>query len=362
MLTISKRRSLLQLVLIALGMLCLSACDTTSSIERKAEKARQAAEQARMRAAFLGRIHEAEAEVWEILHPLMQKAANYRSEETHSYIGAAFVTEDYYSEALLQEARAEGYGNFISVLDVFPGSPADEAGLQSGDRLLLVNGSKVPEGSQASIYAARKIKRLLVPEQLNTLTVLRGDEELELAVEPVLGAYYAVVVMASGEIDLHVDGDVIWIGLPLIEKLKTSEDLTFLCAYALAKSVMRHPKQKGKNALLGQLLDVAAAASGVGTGGLFGSMGGNAYSHAFEIEADLIALYLLASTGYSIDGYPNFWEDVLRSRSRKDELSAKDFERIETANKVIASIRAKREAGEPIFPEAYLQGDVSEIE
>lgn len=343
-------------------LLTLVGCESTSSVDRKAERERQAAEQARMRAALLGRIHEAEASMWKILHPLMQQAANYRVEETHGYIGAVFVSEDYYGEAFVQEARAEGLGPFVSVLMVMPDSPAERAGLRAGDRLLSINGAKVPSGQRAAIFAARKIEILLKPEEVNDLEVMRGEELLQLEVEPVEGVYYAVVVVPSNEVDLQVDGDVIWIGLSLVESLRKTDDLSFLCAYALAKNVMRHTKQKGKNAFLGQVLDVAAAASGVNTGGVFGSMGSNAYSHAFEVEADLIALYLLASAGYPIEGYPAYWERVLSSRSHKGVLSAKDAERIETAGKVIASIAEKQAAGEVIFPEAYLQGDVSELE
>lgn len=315
-----------------------------------------------MRAALLGRVHDAEASVWEHLNPLVQNAANYRSEETYGYIGAAFVTENFYSELFLREVRMEGLGPYVSVLTVFPDSPAERAGLKAGDKLVSVNGTKVPKGAGATSFAAMRVKRLLKPDEPNVLEVQRGEEILQLDVLPVAGAYYAVVIVESNVIDLQVDGDVIYVGLGLVENLKKRDDLSYLCAYALAKNVMRHTKQKGKNAFLGQLLDVAAAASGVNTGGVFGSMGSQAYSHAFEVEADLIALYLLASSGYEIEGYPVFWENVLRSRSRKDTLTAKEVERIETAGKVIASIEEKRAAGEAIFPEAYLQGDVSEIE
>ncbi|MDQ8187960.1 M48 family metallopeptidase [Pelagicoccus sp. SDUM812002] len=356
------RFRLITALALSLSFLLLSGCDSTSSAERKAERARQEAEQARMRAAFLGRVHDAESSVWQILHPLIEKAANYRSEETHGYIGAAFVTEAFYSEALIEEARAEGFGPWVTVLTVFPDSPAESAGLRAGDRLLSLNGDKVPQGARSAIFAARQVKRRLEPGGPNQLEVQRGDEVIQLEVTPVEGAYYGVIVVASNAVDLEVDGDVIWIGLSLVEGIKRDEDLAYLCAYALAKNVMRHSKQKGKNAMLGQLLDVAAAASGVNTGGIFGGMGGNAYSHAFEVEADLIALYLLASADYEIQGYPEFWDKVLRSRSRKGELTAKEFERVETAGKVIAAIEAKREAGEAIYPEAYLQGDVSEIE
>lgn len=346
----------------AVVLFCLFGCDSADAELRKAERARKEAEESRMRAAFLARIHEAESDVWEILNPLMQSAADYRVEETHGYIGAVFVTEAFYSEALLKEVRAEGFGDHVSVLTVFADSPAEEAGLMGGDRLLSVNGAKVPSGPNSGLFAARKVKRLLVPGELNRLEVLRGDELVELDVEAVAGAYYGLVIVATNAVDLHVDGDVIWMGLSMVESMDDSDDLAYICAYALAKNVMRHSKQKGRNAFLGQLVDIAAITSGVNTGGVFTSMGGAAHEQAFEVESDLIALYLLASAGYRFDTYPEFWDRILRNQNKKGGLKARDEDRLEKMRGVIESIEAKLASGEPIFPEEYLQGDVSELE
>ena len=349
-------------LLSALGALLLVGCDSTNAELRKAERARKEAEEARIRAAFLARVHEAESDVWQILNPLIEKAAHYREEETHGYIGAVFVTEAFYSEALLKEVRAEGFGTHVSVLTVFEDSPAEAAGLQGGDHLLSVNGTRVPKGQNSAPFAARKVKRLLVPGEVNRLEVLRGEEVLALDVEAIPGAYYALVIVASNSVDLHVDGDVIWMGLSLVESLDDSDELAYLCAYALAKNVMRHSRQKGRNAFLGQLVDIAAMTSGVNTGGVFQSMGGAAHEQAFEVESDLIALYLLASAGYRFDTYPEFWDKVLRSQNKRGGLKPKDGDRLGKMRSVIASIEAKIAAGEPIFPEEYLQGDVSELE
>lgn len=345
-------------ILVAFTLL-LGGCESVDPELRKAERASREAEEARLRAAYLARVHEAESDVWQILHPLMQKAAHYREQETHGYIGAVFVTEEFYSEALLKEVRAEGFGRHISVLTVFEDSPAQIAGLQGGDRLLSVNGERVSNSAQ---FAARKIKRLLKPGELNRLEVLRADEVLQLEVEAVPAAYYALVIVASNSIDLHVDGDTIWMGLRMVEAMDDSDDLVHMTAYALAKNVMRHSKQKGRNAFLGQLVDFAASTSGVSTGGVFQAMGGSAHEQAFEVESDLIALYLLASTGYRFETYPEFWDSVLRGRNKRGLLKPKDEDRLEKMRSVIASIQAKREAGEPIFPEEYLQGDVTELE
>lgn len=357
----SSRLSLL-FVLLSAFLVLLGGCESVDYQARKAEQARKEAEDSRLRAAFLARIHEAESDVWAILDPLIQKAAHYREEETFGYIGAVFATEAFYSEALLKEVRAEGFGSHVSVFTVFDDSPAAKAGLQGGDRLLSVNGVRVPRGQSSGAFATRKIKRLLIPGEMNQLEVQRGEEVLEFDIEAIPATYYSVIVVASNSVDLHVDGDVIWLGLSIVESMDDSDDLAHLCAYALAKNVMRHSRQKGRNAFLGQLVDIAAMTGGVNTGGVFQSMGGSAHEQAFEVESDLVALYLLASAGYRFDAYPDFWDKVLRARSKKGALKPKDEDRLEKMRSVIASIEAKQAAGEPVFPEEYLQGDVSELE
>lgn len=337
-------------------------CESTDRATRRAERESREAEERRLRSEFLTRIHAAETEVWRALDPLMRAAAGYRDEETHGYLGAAFVTEDFYSEALWDATEREGLGGHVTALAVFPDSPAEEAGLQAGDRIVSVNGAKVPKGPRATTFAVKKFKRLLRPEEENLLEVQRGAETLALAVEPGRGAYYAVVVVASREMDLYADGHAIWIGLDLAETLGGTDKLGYVCAYALAQNVMRHSKQRGRNAFLGQMVDLAAAVGGIPTGGLFGGMGASAHEAAYEIESDLIALYLLASSGHDIAGYPDFWEPALAARSRKGTLRAMDLERLNSMKKIIAAIEKRRELGQEIYPEGYLTGDAAELE
>lgn len=358
MLTLAPR-----LVAALFALLVLSACATTERSEARREALLQReAQAAQMRVELLERILLAEAKAWAVLDPLMRAGAHYRSEETTAYLGAVFVSEVFFNPALVREVRKEGFGPYVSVLRVFPDSPADQAGLRAGDQLLQVNGREVPSGERAGTYAAKRLKHALAVEKENQLLVRRGEELLELTIVPEEGLYYGVAVVASDGLGFHADGELLWLGLETIENLVQGEDLNCLLAFALAKNVMRHPEQRGKNAFLGQLLDVAAMASGVNTGGLFGSMGSQAYSQAFDVEADLIALYLLASVGYSIDSYPEFWKAALLEQDGGLELKAGSEERLEKMRQVIASIRAKQAAGEPIFPEEYLQGDVSELE
>ncbi len=123
---------------------------------------------------------------------------------------------------------------------------------------------------------------------------------------------------------------------------------------------MKHARMKGQNELIGSVLDLAAAVSGVNTGGIFGSMGRNAHKAGFQIESDILALYALASAGVEISGYPDFWEEkLLREKKVVDRVSR---ERIEAMRQVVAEIEEKRLKGEPIYPTEYLAGEWERID
>ncbi|MFC0534947.1 M48 family metallopeptidase [Pelagicoccus mobilis] len=307
------------------------------------------------------RIQDAEARVWDVLHPLMEEAANYQSSETYGYLGAVFVSEEFYPFRLRNALRRYSIGPYVSVSQVFPDSPAERADLREGDQILSVNGKRVPRWGRAARYASVRMKRDLVPGEVNEIKVRRGEETFSVSVTPEKAAYYSVIVSPESHVDIRPDGEVIWLSLAMVEDLADPSDFAYACSFALAQSIMRHPEKRRKNLWIGSTMDLAIIATGIPSIGVLGNASAKSKQRLFDVEADLIALYLLAAQGYDLANYPKFWEKQFPKQRYSGMLEKEDALRLEVQHQIIASIDAKRASGAFIFPEEYLAGDASEV-
>ncbi len=348
--------------LVGLALLCLlSGCESTRSaqLEREAEMLEQ--KRAAAKTSELAKIQDAEARVWDVFHPLILEAANYQVSESFGYIGAVFVTERFYPDRLRSTVRQYSIGPYVSISQVFPNTPAEEAGLIPGDRIIALNGKRLPRWDSAARYASMKLKRDLKPEKVNTLLVERAGELFEVKVVPVKAAYHTVIVSPDSHTDIRPDGEVIWLSLDLVDNLSDPTFFAYACAYSLAQSVMQHPEKRRRNLWIGQAMDVAVIATGIPSIGVVGNATSHSKRQSFAVEADLIALYLLAANDYDVSRYPEFWEKQFPRQAYTGALEVQDLRRLEVQQQIIRSIAKKKENGSFIFPEEYLSGDASEV-
>ncbi len=307
-----------------------------------------------MKERYLKRVQSAEESVYESLHSLGPVVADYNDKEVYGYAGAIFVTARFYPSELSEAAASRGLGDFVTARRVMEGSPADEGGLLVGDRLIRINGKKVPKGDGATTFVVERMKKLWLVEESNILVVERNGEELTLEIDAEKSVYYNVVVTPFLRDETYAEGKALYFSLKSIEGLE-EEEMDFVCAFALVQNVMKHAKMKGQNELVGGVVDVIAMFYGLNTGGIFGGMGRNAHKAGFLIESDILALYALAAAGVDISGYPDFWEERLADPEKGiDRVSS---ERIAAMRQTIAEIEEKRANGEPIYPMEYLSGD-----
>jgi predicted Zn-dependent protease len=171
-----------------------------------------------------------------------------------------------------------------------------------------------------------------------------------------------VVVQAkSNTINAYADGQKIYIEPQMIDFAKSDTHLAMVLAHEYAHHMMKHVASTQQNvmggALLGSLGDMILASQGVNTQGAFGKLGAQgallSYSPSFEQEADYIAMYILARSGYNIDEAPQFWREM--TRNNPDAIYTRTThptgpERYVVLNKTIAEIKQKQQTGQPLLP------------
>ncbi len=345
-------------VRILFGMLLLAVlvgCETTTQLTDD-EKAQQRKAELAHKEDYLERIQSVEEACYETLHVLGETVAEYNEKESLGYSGAVFATKRFYPMDIEEVVDPSFLGDFVAVRYIVEDSPADRGGLLLGDRLLLINGQKVPKGERATSFIADRLRKLWRLDEANQLLVARNGEELVLEIEAEESVHYSVIVTPFLTDGIYAEGKTLYFSLKTMEGLEGNE-FDYLCAFALVQNVMKHAKMKEQNAFFGGMLDMAAMFYGVNTGGIFGSMGRSAHQAGFLIESDLLALYSLARAGFDISGYPDFWEASLSDEEKG--IDRQSQKRLDAMRQIVAEIEAKRLGGEPIYPTEYLSGDWS---
>lgn len=154
------------------------------------------------------------------------------------------------------------------------------------------------------------------------------------------------------------DGKAIYVTTKMMQFTTDDRELALVLAHEIAHNVLGHVTKKQGNAILGSLADtLTSAVTGISTGGLFGKIGGLAYSQAFESESDYLGLYIMARAGMDISTAPNFWRRMGQQEPRSIQGSFISThpsapERYLTLEKTIREIQAKQKAGLPLIPNA----------
>lgn len=228
-------------------------------------------------------------------------------------VGNAYLWQKDYFKA----AERLGFTDTLMIMNVTPGLPADDAGLKAGDRILAINGAPILTGARARNDFQSKLpaaKSKSAPSY--TLTYRRGSETTTLRIVTQLACAYDPQVAAdSSDIQAYADGRSIVVYAGMLRFVGDDNELAVVVGHELAHDAMRHIDAARKNTLMGALLgavvDVAAATQGVNTNGDFMNQGARlgrmVFSQDFEREADYVGLYILAMANRPTSDAPMFW-------------------------------------------------------
>lgn len=313
----------------------------------------------------------------DIAMPMMRQAAALCGERIAGTAGVLVSNLHSWPREYHVAARSLGYSDTLRVIGVVRGSAAERVGVKVGSSIVSVDGRVAPVGRTA---VADFITRVASSEPLRGRrgpVPIRAQFQLGVAPAPNPGetatlpqtldvpldtaCAFGFVAQKDDALNAYADGKAIYITTAMMRFAASDDELSVVVAHEIAHNAMRHIDAKERNsgfgALLGAVLDVAAAANGVNTGGDFSSMGAQAgataFSQDFEREADYVGMYILARSGRPTAGAAEFWRRMAQESpgsikyASTHPTTAERFIRLEQA---AVEIEAKRTSGDVLMP------------
>jgi len=199
-----------------------------------------------------------------------------------------------------------GLGEGFGIRDVVEGGAADRAGLRRGDEIVALNGDAMalfepgmigPKASYARTEAFESLLDQALQRGPATL-LLRRDGSLRtahLAADTGCGGRW--VVLPERAFNAWSDGNYVAVTTRLMTDIEDDSELAFVIAHEMSHNILRHQEQlRGRSALLAQF--------GIGA----------ARVKDTEIEADTLAVGLLARAGYDLGAPARFLMYAARKR------------------------------------------------
>lgn len=264
---------------------------------------------------------------------------------------------DYPSELFLAAVSVFGEETRPVVRHVVPGLPADRAGLQAGDVLLEV-------GGRAASSTRDALALMEAADGPLSLAVERDGTRHAFELSLVPACAYPAGIVQGDAVNAFADGNRVMITQGMMRFTERDDELALVVGHEIAHNALGHRGRKTTNQvigmILGGLLDVAAAAGGVNTGGagmeLGSRLGATAFSKGFESEADYMGCYLAARAGFDVSDAAMFWRRMAVEHPgniEKNYLATHPSspERSVGLDQAVREIDAKRGEGLPLVPE-----------
>jgi predicted Zn-dependent protease len=242
-------------------------------------------------------------------------------------------------------AATFGLGADPAVMLVVPGSAAARAGLQAGDSIQSIAGKSFPAraaGKKGNYARVREIEEHLL-ESLAAGPVpvdyVRAGVRRTAVLEPEPGCLSRVQISVSPERNAKADGTYAQVTSGIVNFARSDDELALVIAHEMAHNILGHRLRLKEQKV---------------SRGLLKSIDGSARKiRSTEVEADYLALYMLARAGYDIGAAPGFWQrygpnSLLAIFS--DGTHPGRSTRVAAAEATIREIRKKQQQGSPLTP------------
>ena len=343
-----------------LSTLFLIGCGTTLKSQNITEEERQYEVEKQLEIALIDQV-ELSNKLERIATHVFQASAPMCGEKVKKHIGITLWNNSSYKGKLRTPAKnAFNLTPTVTIAQVMPHSPAQKAGLKTGDTLLKVGKKTVIKGKKGLQQALTALNNALekTPNGPVPITYKRGDITNTAAITPQDMCDYAIVYEDNDVINAYADGKRIILTRGIIEFTRTDAELALIIGHELAHNILQHIDKKVAQASAGTfgglLIDILIG----NTGGHFADLGGKlaaqAYSPEYEAEADYMGLYAAARAGYTIKKAPYLWR---RMGARNQKAIAVTTTHPATAERFIALEKTVKEVEEkqiknlPLIPD-----------
>jgi membrane-associated protease RseP (regulator of RpoE activity) len=249
--------------------------------------------------------------------------------------------------------EALGLDDRLRVTRVFAHTPAADAGFQSGDVILMINGKKVETGDGAYEKFLSQLREQLDTGKTMSFWIERDGVPMALGATPAKRCDYAVVMSDDTVVNAYADGDSVVVTKGMMDYVKNDNELALVVGHEMGHNVMGHISKKKGNRILGAVLDgLLAGVTGVYTNS-FANAAGMMYSQEFEQEADYMGVYFMERAGYDSTGAPDFWRRMgadnpyAISHATTHPTSAYRYVFLEKCSK---EVKVKEQEGKELLP------------
>ncbi|PCJ24853.1 MAG: hypothetical protein COA96_08440 [SAR86 cluster bacterium] len=337
-------------------LLLLAGCATTVTPRPEIEGRALLEERNIQRKIALEQNIKDSSRIQDVGFPLLQAAVSFCGPNVVESIGLDVATSYDFEESFQRAAQeALATSASVTVMNAIDGGPSAVAGIQSKDTILAVNGNPIVTGANASAIFSNLLKEELDSNDSIVLSIDREGASIDFEVSSVDVCDYNISLVLTDDLNAYADGSNVYITRRMLRFTDSDKELALVIAHELAHNIMNHVRKRRQNYSLGLLVDLAARSQGIDTSGLFRDMTADAYSQAFEAEADYVGMYILARTGMDLDGAIYFWRRMaVESPSNIDSHSSSHpatAERFLALEQAIVEIAEKKAAGISLNPE-----------
>jgi len=180
-----------------------------------------------------------------------------------------------------------GASDRLSIRTLRQGSPADKAGLKTGDVIIGINGSYMPRGFTVRRFFEVATQTAYDGETAE-LTIRRGEDRHDMNLSPETLCDYPINVFFHKEANGHTDGEQVIITSELMKIVPDDVNLALIIAHEMAHAIEGHQRK----------------------------------SKDLELKADRMALVMMTRAGYDIARAISYWRDAVHPHAEFQETSS----------------------------------------